>query len=377
MQRECEMGVIDSFDVPDDVAGYLEWASGILFVNCTKEEWHEFLAQSEQSWFDRDAMIFNQTITHETYHFYQIATTGYLYRFVSRLFAEVANHIGFPVKETNLNKLIEDLAKPSDTLRDLMAEIDRPGPKGLTVRDIVESAAYLYEFKYHYPAFDALSFKEQIEIENPPKEYRFAFEIAEACLGDSAFDNFLIVSILSLCFDNPTEAFYTALDMVRRTGVIYKRREHMNRLFATSEQISSLHCGLGTAAEVAFESENLEPRQNPIFRQATYALNFNASNLNPLALVADPKVMKEAAVAVIRPVYLRGGAVWIPSEFKKRARDTNLIPDEFKTIARDTNLENTIKALVILGAISLKLTHSVQFSRFRRPLGGANWIHHS
>lgn len=295
------MGLIDHFDVPEDVAGYLEWASGILFINRTQDEWREFNAKTDHAWADRPTAILGQTITHETYHFYQIATTGYLYRFASRLFAEVADQIGFPVKERNLDKLVEEIkAGPSNSVLELVAELDRPGPKDLTVRDIVESAAYLYEFKSHYPRFGARAFREQIEVEDPLKEYRHAYEIAEERLGESAFDNFLAVSVLALCFDDPTAAFHTALDMVGRTSVIHRRPEDLELIFATSEQISAVHLGLGTAAQVAFDGEARLPRQNPIFRDTTYDLSLNASHLNPLALVADPKIMKSAAVSVVR-----------------------------------------------------------------------------
>lgn len=351
-----KMKIIDSFDVPEDVAGYLEWVSGILFVNRTLEEWREFLNRSGPDSLKRQATLFDQTITHETYHFYQIATTGYLYRHVSKLFAEVAAQIGFPVTEESLERLMEHI--PSESARTfgaLLAEIDRPGPNDLTVRDIVESAAYLYEYKSHYPAFDVQSFKEQIEIENLPKEYRYAFELAEERLGDSAFDNFLVISVLSLCFDNPTEAFYTAIEAIRRSGIVYTRLEDLKPLLATSEEISMVHHGLGTATQVAFEDGHSIEYQNPIFREATYRLNNNASKLHPLALLVDPEVMRKGGAEVIRPMQLKDGVVWIPDEFKKR-------------VDADVELENTIKALIILGVVSLKLENTIQLARFRRPL---------
>jgi hypothetical protein len=345
------MGLLSSFDVPESVAGYLEWVSGILFVNRTLEDWQHFLSRP-----DLDRSILEQTITHETYHFYQIATTGYLYRFASRLFDEVVSLIGFPVRERNIEKLVENvMSKSSGKLRDLVAELDRPGPQDLTVRDIVESAAYLYEFKAHYPEFGAQSFREQLEFEMPDREYRHAFQIAEERMGDGAFDNFLVVSVLSLCCDDPAEAFHTTVEMVQRSRVVYESYQDLEAILAASAGISEIHPCLGTAAQVAFESGGLAHRQNPIFRQATYDLNCNADHVRPLGLVVDPKVMQDVAVEVVRPIQLRDGAIWIPEAFKKRSR----YPD----------LEARIEGLVVLGAIALKLQGSMGFSRFRRPSG--------
>jgi hypothetical protein len=352
------MGVIDTFEVPENVAGYLDWPSGTLFVNRTYEEWQEFLSGTNAEPFARDRTILDHTITHETYHFYQIATTGYLYQYASRLLAAIVDIVGFPVGETNMNKLVDDLPEPSPSLRGVLEEIDDPGPEGLTVRAIVESAAYLYEYKAHYPRFGLRSFKEQIVMEDLPKEYSHAFEIAEIALGDAAFDNFLIVALLALCFEDPTSAFYTALDAVRRTGTIYRRPEDLPSLLGASEQISKAHSGLGSAAQVAFEHPDNIPRQNPIFRKATYDLNVNAGAVNPMALMVDPTLLETAAEGLVRPFCMKKGRVWLPEAFKARMQDPKL--------------EHTIHAMVILGAMSLKLSRNMPAARFRRPRGIAS-----
>jgi hypothetical protein len=351
------MGILDNFEVPQNVAGYLDWPSGILFVNSSYEELQEFFSDTNAKAFARDRTILAHTITHETYHFYQIATTGYLYRYASRLLAEIVDTVGFPIQETNMNKLFDNLPAPSPYLCDLWEEIDHPGQDGLTVRAIVESAAYLYEYKTHYPHFGLRSFKEQIVMEDLPKEYSYAFEIAEATLGDAAFDNFLIVALMALCFEDPTSAFYTALNAVQHTGTIYRRPEDLPSLFRASEQISKVHAGLGSAAQVAFEQpDNI--RQNPIYRKATYDLNANAGAVNPLALMVDPTLLKTAAEGLVRPFCVKNGRVWLPTAFKTRMQDPKL--------------EDTIHAMVILGAMSLKLSRNAPAARFRRPRGNAS-----
>jgi len=351
------MGILDNFEVPENVAGYLDWPSGILFVNSTYQEWEEFFSGTNAKVFARDRTVLEHTITHETYHFYQIATTGYLYRYASRLLAAIVDVVGFPIRETNMNKLFDNLPAPSPYLCGLLEAIDDPGPEGLTVRAIVESAAYLYEYKTHYPHFGLRSFKEQIVMEDLPREYSYAFEIAEAELGDAAFDNFLIVALLALCFEDPASAFYTALDAVRRTATIYRRPEDLRSLLSASEQISKVHSGLGSAAQVAFEQpDNI--RQNPIFRKATYDLNVNADTVNPLALMVDPTVLKTAAEGLVRPFCLKEGRVWLPTAFKTRMQDPKL--------------EDTIHAMVILGAMSLKLSRNTPAARFRRPRGNVS-----
>jgi hypothetical protein len=183
-----------------------------------------------------------------------------------------------------------------------------------TIRDIIESAALLYEYKAYFPDFGLKSFKEQLEIEYPPKEYRHAFEIAEKRIGETAFRNFLTIASLSLCFEEPCEAFFTILDVVKELGLAYESERDLKRILATSAEVSRHHRGLGTVAQVAFENNESGLHQNPIYREATYHLNKKAGEINPFAVLALPDMFNCADEDLVRPFALKDQRVWVPAD---------------------------------------------------------------
>ena len=79
------MSLDDALIIDESATGCLEWVSGLIFVNRSLAEW-KTLSSGQDNPFDVDLGDLKRTIVHETFHFYQIATTGYLYRFVAQLF---------------------------------------------------------------------------------------------------------------------------------------------------------------------------------------------------------------------------------------------------------------------------------------------------
>ena len=205
-----------------------------------------------------------------------------------------------------------------------LACLDGPGPRDLTVRGIVESAAYLYEFRAEYPTFGPKAYVEQLAVDAPGMEYRVGYDLAASVLGGGAFDALLPVALIALCFEDPPRAFVTALEVIAKSS---RSAPVLDTLAGIQWLASSLPDDiprLGSAAEVALDSTGRVPAQHPIYLEAVRHLNDGTIPGGPLLFMIDPARMLASLDQLMRPICLRERAVWFPESQRAESKATDI-----------------------------------------------------
>jgi hypothetical protein len=342
----------DALIIDENATGCLEWVSGLIFVNSTRAEWEAF-SPGHDNPFDFDRGQLKRTIVHETFHFYQIATTGYLYRFVVQLFGLLQEWMGEGASRDERLKAVgegQPISAPHG-FEAVLACLDAPGPRGLTVRGIVESAAYLYEFRAEYPTFGPKAYVEQLAVEDPGMEYRVGYDLAASVLGGAAFDALLPVALIALCFEDPPRAFVTALETIANSS---RSRPVPDTLAGIRWLASSLPDDmprLGSAAEVALDSSGRVQAQHPIYLEAVLHLNGDRIPGGPLLFMVDPARMLASLDQLMRPMCLRERAIWLPES--QRAE------------SKASGITDRLQAVRMIAALSSRLQHAVFLPRPR------------
>ena len=135
---------------------------------------------------------------------------------------------------------------------ELTTSLDRAGAAGLTVRSIVESAAYLFEFRAEYPELGSRSFVEQMRIERLPPEYTAAWHVVVKRAGEeAAFDLLLPVSVVALCFDDPPAAFAAAVSTLAAADAQRCVEAPLDWMRAVGQRVANDIAVLGSGAEMA------------------------------------------------------------------------------------------------------------------------------
>lgn len=307
------------FEVPSEVAGYLEWGSGILRVNCDYDDW-EFINNNPEDTRTFATRSILATLTHETFHFLQICTSGFLYSFVCRYFdlmrEYIKQEVGYPLTDEKIKTFLKNPSGVTDEIINHISVLDRQGASGVTVRDIIESAAYLYEHKTHYIGLDIAGYEKLLSQDQPPSEYYHAFHKAKEILGETAFDNFLFAAFISLCFNRPEAVFADVLENIANHNLVYRDGNDIPRFISAIQSFFSVHNALGSAAEVALHKGS--QFWHPVYNNAILSLNEAAAHYSPIALVADPKAMTaEAALSNVRPTVFNKNYILIPKSFEK------------------------------------------------------------
>lgn len=349
------------FEVPPEVAGYLEWGSGILRVNCSFEDWNIINKHPDYPHSFSDLSI-TATLTHETFHFLQICTSGFLYRFACQYFDLMRKFIkqeaGIPLTDEKIKRFLKNPSGISDTIINHISVLDRPGCLGVTVRDIVESAAYLYEHKTHYINLDITGYENFLKQDLPPKEYYYAFDKAKEILGENTFDNFLFAAFISLCFEHPEAVFADVLKNIADHNLIYRDVTDIPKFINAVQTLFSVHLALGSAAEVALNKGS--QFWHPVYNNAILSLNETADQFSPIALVVDSKAMTiEAALSNVRPTVFNKNYIWIPKSFEKGRSQSQI--------------EGEMKVFILLGAMIMAIGRDGEVpSRFRTIARHAN-----
>ncbi len=309
------MKLSEAYKVPENVAGYLEWVSGILYINKSRQSWDEYCNVSSFADAPASQWKFVQTITHETYHFMQIAITGYLYQFACRLFHGFRSTISTPLDGPAVEQLLSNPPPLSGDIRHLVSDLDRPGPQDLTVRDIVESSAYLYDHMTHYSNIDPTWYDTVLEVPSLRSEYKKAYYIARDTLGPPhAMDGLLVASFVSLCFEKPPECFLDVLEIMASQGPAGTPQAYnLEQIVTLAQQMARAHNPLGTSAEVAERSS-----AHPIYTPAVVVLNDSSSARSPIMLLVNPRNMDlDGAASIVRPMLFKDGALWVPDNFRE------------------------------------------------------------
>ena len=341
------MKISEILVIPKHVLGFLDWFSGLLFINEPFPRWQKIASSEGFASAGPRGRLLAQTVTHETYHFLQITTCGYLYVFASRLFVEMGRIIlrDGPLEAERLERLAKNPPAPSEAVIALFGEIDRPGPAGVSVRAIVESAAYLYELRTHLVDLDDDGFQEILRRDPLPIEYRLAYDVLREACGAAAFANLLPLCLVALCFARP-EAVYPELiaEAVAR-GLHYRGQADLRSFLQLAMDLQPRYPVLGTAGEVAAQWSAQKKQQHPIYFPGIAALNELAERISPLLLMVEPGVLSlDHARALVQPIRLNDGYVILPPVFEER----------YGASAEDQALSISIMAAVAHGILNYK-----------------------
>lgn len=304
------------FRVPEYVAGYLEWGTGIIRVNMDYELWERY-SSGKSAPPPESFRSLCSTITHETYHFLQIAVTGFMYRFASRYFEamheSVSAHAGNELTEESIYSFLTKPPSISDKVGSLLRVLHHQGPTGVSALHIIESAAFFYEHNTHFKNLTAVGYNKILEDEDPPEEYFLAYHEAERVLGSLACDNFLIATVISLCFAEPQNVFPDVLRCIKSVGIPYRNFSDYPKFIMSVQELMKKYAVLGTSAEYMVSSGT----RHPIYQKAIHGLM--ADTASPVDLVSRPDAMSlEAARAHSQPIVFNRNHILIPPAFRER-----------------------------------------------------------
>ncbi|MET7735723.1 hypothetical protein ABZT02_30790 [Streptomyces sp. NPDC005402] len=239
--------VLRLFEISEEDHADFDPVSGVLRVNAYRDEWNACMAVPAGQW-SHDQRMLMEGVTHEAVHFFQTATTGFMYNLALEGKALVTEYI----ERTQNSASIYDpkmQAAIAPAVRDLFRSLDEPGSLDITVRDIVESQAFLVQKRSHRPEMGPKEYRALLEASCPGEEYRRAFDMTADVIGDDAFSLFSLAAWASLCFSSPTDQFVELLDVIRKRGTRFDL-EHNEKLvvdFMTSRPADQL---LGSAFDV-------------------------------------------------------------------------------------------------------------------------------
>ena len=319
------------FDLPPNVLGCLEWSTGLLRINSTLKQWTLAKAILDRprdstglsipldstSLDDLAIAGFVRTAVHEQFHYRQVVATGYLYRLACSAYFTIMKSIsraasGDPVR---IEAMIEGQLPPMPEVAQLFEEIDQPGTDEITVRDIVESAAHLYECKASYPAFTHETYSDYLDTPGLLAEYGSAYRYAARELGPEAFHSFLVAAALALCFDQPHMAFADIIREIRRAEVAYRQRQDLPAFNPVLSNVSRSHKYIGTSAKAIDGSWSGGPQIHPYYAGMVNAIvNDGGSEEALLTFIIDRQFVHENN-AVYQPLLLNDNDLVLPESF--------------------------------------------------------------
>jgi hypothetical protein len=218
------------------VAGYLDWAGGFIHLPGPYETFKAFidkdLARQELTDEEDDR---KQTLVHESLHFLQISSLGFMFGLAVDLF-----RASLPLLPTieRAGEWTPPQTISSETeanLKGLVGRLDIAGPDGITARSIIESLTYLQqktisigltpeiyqkmldhliqpaegdsasELRLRAGKFDV--FWQLLGVFRPSEDYRIAYEVALRHLGVHTYRLFPAAAAWSLCTAQPQESF--------------------------------------------------------------------------------------------------------------------------------------------------------------------------
>jgi hypothetical protein len=319
----------------------MDWATGLLYLNREVEDGAHFekILNREQTNETRELL---STITHENVHFLQIVTTGYMYRWVCRLYGLLVNAMK-PMKQELLGYLdnpdprvllkLDQQIQDSDqlSLRNHLAQLDHPGANGITVRDLVEGHALLVEKKSHWQNLSATGYFQMLTEEAPAPEYRAAYDLARFRLNDeAAFAWFPLIVSLCLGTEDPPAAFDAVVDEMARWDLPVGSSEE-----ARLEVIEKIIAVVPAMIQpVAGDTTPVHPLYTPVVLAIQSRCD---EGFRMPEYYADPVNKIEPILKdVLRPVAFRANekdqfAIWVPPSFDQKMIPVLLIYSVFSS----------------------------------------------
>jgi hypothetical protein len=219
--------IASSLLLPDGWA-YLDWVSGVIRVNATYDELERLreLMSTRESIRGRELgesqVLLLETLTHEYTHYFQLCTTGYLYRVAKEFFTTLTSAL--PTDITSVEQLpqsvIDDVGLRLDAVKH--KHLLTVGARGLDVLSIVESAAFLVQKRYHRPELSPEEYEKALA--GQPSVYKKGYDIAREYLGNDAFTAYPLLASLALWTDRPVDSLVTLCAWVAGHSQVERRQ---------------------------------------------------------------------------------------------------------------------------------------------------------
>jgi hypothetical protein len=334
------------FALPREVAGFLEWSTGVLRINATLEQFQAYTARLPEGTIygthpdDEMIMTLVRAITHEQFHFRQAMATGYGYTLACAAFIRIMQEIGRLPLPHDWNGMLAAIAASPPLIPDLtarFAELDEEGPDGVTIRDVIESAALLYECKAHMPDLDHAKYSRYLDLAMVLPEYRRAYDLATEILGPVAFDNFLVAAVLALCFRRPDQALGNILQQMAgllHLDAVYRSPDDFMGLASVVIAARRRYEYLGTAWHVLNGAIDNTPLVHPYYARPLQAYRSDHSDEQLLTTLVGPILDERARSLLAQPVLLNGDVIQLPAGFE--ALDPQPVVPEDADLDRQT-----------------------------------------
>ena len=250
----------------------LNWISGLIRLNVDKGLWDSVVEKVEKGDYNLlsiDEKHLLESHTHELYHFMQISTCGYLFRFVGRLLRVVSDIV--PDNFHSLSQIKEEIdEKHILSILNSFSELHTSGPEGITILSIIESDAYQFQKESLVPELDLQTYQRIIDKECVNEEYRYAHDYCINKLGVPGFYWFHYISNVSLCTDSPAETFVILVNHLDKyLGEKKKKKLDIDVIFNVVEDcISSniLSGAIGGSIDVEERDKIYHPAYSPVLR---------------------------------------------------------------------------------------------------------------
>jgi len=288
--------------LPHDTWGFLEWATGVLRVNATYDE---FKRIDTLPFYERAS--YEETITHETFHRCQICTSGYLYNFTIGI-TKIIITIVFPYLQKLASEakqkprvagniyighdelwlpIAENPPRPPKILVSSLAEIDHASQEGISVRSLVEGTAYLAQKQIHVDHLTHDGYQTLLEYA-PGSEYSAAYRLAESILGKSAFDIFQTVAFLALCFGEPHVVFPKLCKQFKLLQIDSLAGGNKEKIAKIIDELRGKHFFLGTTLDYI---KNFPNNIHPYYKETLSQISKLSldSNRSIIELMAKPE----------------------------------------------------------------------------------------
>jgi len=242
-----------------DALGRLEWTTGVLSLNVSKESYD---SMKDAGTVEKKAAI--ATYTHEMVHVLQLALHGFPYRWAAELFelvtpAVVRLRAGHAPEDFGplLDAIkLGEAAFTSDEVEAITAHfdlLDDPCPAGITTRSLLESHAHVVQRRINFE-IDGFADLAWHLADAPAPEYRAAFDALQLAVGpEVAYAWFPLVCSVALCTERPAMSFnHLLLTLAAEPGYLPDKPTPENALQAQRDLADIVDSELiGSAGQVA------------------------------------------------------------------------------------------------------------------------------
>jgi hypothetical protein len=259
------------------------------------------------------------TLTHETIHFIQALTCGYLYRVACSLFDEVCRVIQQVDRFQPDTTIVLPLQTHSE-IPQLFKKLERKTGDlhtkdipGISPRDLLEGAAYFITERKHCPDLTPPAFLDRLKRQcsfGSLRMYSDAYFLAEFFLGEAAFDVFSAISYIALCSDDPGLAFTGCIRLLGTSGIL-------TSIPRPSAKDLIIRCFAGGMEPIGIPFDIAESgRRHPILTPYLVALRAKFTLLNLVEFAARPyeKDKREIWQFLVPPVTRFSGGIGVASE---------------------------------------------------------------